>query len=61
MTRNWVTSPHALGTAVDTQCDVKCVSAGATEHIETPWKAFQQVFEFIAERFQDPKHQEIIE
>ena len=54
VTKNWVTSSEPLGTPVTvTGCAVDCVSAGTTVHEETPYKSFNQVFEFIEKKFQD--------
>ena len=54
VTRNWVTSDKPIGSPVQVSgCDCECVSAGTTVHEMTPYKAFQQVFDFIQEIFAD--------
>ena len=54
VTRNWVTSDTPIGTKLLVEgCDCECVSAGTEIHEETPYKAFQQVMQFIKQRFRD--------
>ncbi|KAF6020418.1 NEK1 [Bugula neritina] len=51
-TKSWIVSDKNLGTPLPSN-GCECASAGTREHRETPHKAFEPVFKFIAEKFGD--------
>ena len=51
---NWIRSRKPPGTALRARNGVRLIkSAGTEDHVETSWKAFDSVWEFIEKRLKE--------